>query len=647
MLACRMCACLLLLLCVLPVWALAQVSQLTGVQETSYVFPIRPGQTNHLSSGHAELRGTHFHTALDIRTQQRKGLPVYATAEGYVSRIKIERLGYGRAIYVQHLNGYTSVYAHVESFSDEIERWTLEQQYTQRAFTVDLRPKPWQFPVQAGEVIALSGNTGGSTGPHLHFEIRDEEQRALDPLRTGKFKEIVDTYPPTFLRLALRTIDTHARISGQFGRFEFLVHAQRGRYRLLEKLQLQGCIGVELMARDVYARGKSDYGLPEVRLSLDEEERFAQYIEAIDFSKQRHIAVHMNYAANILQQRRYSKLYVDDGNELPFYSTDERRGMLCFEEGMQLQSLLLQGWDASGNESRLQLVLNAGRSSKLQASFDTKQPQGYFVQDNTLLLYFLSENKAEQLRLLLVDGSKPKIHAAYAYAAYNVYLWDLRKGVPRRVYLVAPSNRTELLLSLDLQAHIPSGEPYRFENAHMRLDFSPHSLYDTLYLRFKKESRKDYASETFYFKNEDHPLRSSIRFALKPEESYLWSKTSAYRIDRDEAVFHPTTWQEGEARFESKAFGPFVLLTDTIAPRLLRVRKSKGKLRFYVSDDISGLHSWEATIDGEWVLMEYTQKKGFLRPRPRPGEILPKGTLRLSLRDNQNNTQAYTYALTP
>ena len=638
-----------LFLCMLPLWLLGQASQLRDINEATYVFPIRPNQPNYLSSGHAELRGTHFHTALDIRTQRRTGLSVYATAEGYVSRIKVERLGYGRAIYVQHLNGYTSVYAHLEEFSEELEKWTLKQQYTQRAFSVDLRPKPWQFPVQSGEIIAHSGNTGGSTGPHLHFEIRDEKQRALDPLRIGKFKEISDTYPPEFNRLALRTMDISSRINGQFGRFEIPVQSQRKRYWLQDHLQLQGCIGVEIMARDVYEKGKSDYGLPEIRMTLDEEEHFVQYIDAIDFRKQRYIAVHMNYATNILHQRRYTKLYVDNGNELPFYSTDKRQGVLCFENTSTPKPLLLQGWDASGNETKLRVMINTEEPSKLRASFDTKQPQGYFVQDNTLLLYFLSRNKSEHLQLLLVDENKVQISSTYTYESHNVYLWDLREGLPKQAYHTSSAKVVQpQVLNLDLQALIPSNESYRFENEHIRLDFSPRDLYDTLYLRFKKISRRGYTSETFYFKNEDHPLRSSVDFTLKPKESYIWSKASAYRVDRDKAVFHSTTWREGEAYFKSTAFGPFVLLTDTIAPQLLRVQKiSKNTFRFYVSDDTSGLHSWKATINGKWILMEYTQKQGFLQTRVQPGEDLPRGTLSLFLQDNQSNTKTYTYHLEP
>ena len=143
-------------------------------------------------------------------------------------------------------------------------------------------------------------------------------------------------------------------------------------------------------------------------------------------------------------------------------------------------------------------------------------------------------------------------------------------------------------------------------------------------------------------------MRQDVRIALKPRDRYFWAKTSVYRLDREEMVFHTTTWRDGEAQLESDAFAAFVLLTDTIAPQLLRVKKlNSRRLRFYVSDDISGLHSWSATLNGEWLLMEYVQKHDFLQTRPLSSQDLSEGTISLVLKDKQNNVQTYTYTLKP
>lgn len=638
--------CLFLCVTELPLWGQAQPSQAA----VSYVFPIRPTQRNYLSAGYGELRGTHFHTALDIRTQGRTGWAVHATEAGYVSRVKIQLLGYGRALYLQHPNGYTSVYAHLQAFSEKLEQWTVEQQYAQRSFEIDVCPVPGQFPVQRQEIMARSGNTGGSTGPHLHFELRDEKQRALDPLRLGKFTEIVDTRPPQIERLAFQTMHIDARINGQFGRFEVPVHGQQGKYHVQVPLQLQGCIGVELLARDLYEHRKSGAGLSELRLLLNGKEHFVQYVDALDFTEQRHIAVHMNYAQYVLEDQYFSKLYVDEGNVLPFYRTNKQRGWLCFEKDAAQQPLYLQLWDPRGNHSELQVMLNTGEQARLLPSFNEKLPYGYIIQGNTLLLHIKTTHAKTRVLLAFAKAHKEMLALSYQYEGHNVYLWDLRQGIPTEAYSAIRYKRKPTLrpFGLDVLARVPSGMPYSFSNEHLRIDFSSESLYDTLYLRFEKQAPRAQRSEIFYFKNKGHPLKKDIDVVLKPQDNYLWQKTSAYRIDKEEMVFHETAWEYGEAHFQSDALGPFVLLTDTTAPYITRTeRRGDNKIRFYVTDNLSDIAHWEATLNGRWLLLEYFQKQGFLQTKTLPGRPLSEGKLTISLQDQQQNMQTYTYHIKP
>src|SRR5690606_12623796 len=144
----------------------------------------------------AELRANHFHSGLDIKTQQREGLNVYASAEGFVNRIKISHGGYGKALYVTHPNGYTTVYAHLQKFSPRIEAYIKQHQYGQETFEIEVFPGAVELPVTKGELIAYSGNTGGSEGPHLHYEIRDNEERPLNPLLFGL--DVKDTTKPQY-----------------------------------------------------------------------------------------------------------------------------------------------------------------------------------------------------------------------------------------------------------------------------------------------------------------------------------------------------------------------------------------------------------------------------------------------------------------
>jgi murein DD-endopeptidase MepM/ murein hydrolase activator NlpD len=139
-----------------------------------------------LSGNFGELRSNHFHAGLDIKTQGVEGQNVYAVADGYVSRIKVSPYGYGNAIYVTHPNGFTSVYGHLQKYNDKIRQVVEDYQYKKEEFEVELFPTPFSMQVKKGELIAYSGNSGGSGGPHLHFEIRNTtNEHPTNPLFFG------------------------------------------------------------------------------------------------------------------------------------------------------------------------------------------------------------------------------------------------------------------------------------------------------------------------------------------------------------------------------------------------------------------------------------------------------------------------------
>ncbi len=165
-----------------------------------------------LVANFGELRNNHWHMGLDIRTQQRENLPVYAAAEGYIAMVKIEPVGFGRAIYINHPNGLTTVYAHLNNFTPSLERWVKDQQYILESWAVELNVPSHLFPLEKGQFFAYSGNTGGSAGPHVHFEIRDTQtDKCLNPLLFGF--PIPDAVPPSLTRIAM--YDRNKTVYGQ------------------------------------------------------------------------------------------------------------------------------------------------------------------------------------------------------------------------------------------------------------------------------------------------------------------------------------------------------------------------------------------------------------------------------------------------
>jgi murein DD-endopeptidase MepM/ murein hydrolase activator NlpD len=153
-----------------------------------------------LNANFGEMRPNHFHMGLDLNTLSRENLPVYAPADGFISRMKIETGGFGRAIYLDHPNGTTTLYAHMNRFIPTAEKYLEDQQYQQKTWKIDLTVPPNRFPVKKGQLIGYSGNTGASQGPHVHFEIRDTKtENCLNPLRFGL--PPVDVTPPDLHRL--------------------------------------------------------------------------------------------------------------------------------------------------------------------------------------------------------------------------------------------------------------------------------------------------------------------------------------------------------------------------------------------------------------------------------------------------------------
>ena len=187
-----------------------------------------------LSGNFAEMREGHFHGGLDVKTRESEGYRVYAAADGYIARVKVSPYGYGNALYVAHPNGYTTVYAHLSRFKGEIASYVRRTQYDRKSFAIDRYPEPGRYPVKKGEAIALSGNSGSSSGPHLHFEVRTtRDQVPVNPLLFGF--EIDDSRVPRIFRIRIYPADDESgviHLDQVVGRVELHQERELGQVRL-------------------------------------------------------------------------------------------------------------------------------------------------------------------------------------------------------------------------------------------------------------------------------------------------------------------------------------------------------------------------------------------------------------------------------
>ena len=342
------------------------------------------GISLHLNAVFGDLRSNHFHTGLDFSTFGKIKIPIHSIQEGFVSRIKISPVGYGKVLYVDHPNGKTSVYAHCERFSEKIEAFCRELQYSKQLNEIDtLLPKN-AIKVEFGEVIAFSGNTGNSSGPHLHFEIRETKTEfPLNPLAHG-FSIINDNAKPLLQEVLIYGLNEEGyRIPNKL-LFSKLTYAD-GNYKLEKDIHLPSgfiaegeYIGIAFKGNDKLSSKGSSVGIYGGRLILDNKEIFSFEFDSLDFNHSRYINEHIDYDRYLRFRKRYHKLFASKNNPLRIYKS---KGFLSFN-GRNKLSPILEVFDFSENTRKVYLNIYAPETFNPQKThFDSSI---YYLPENSM-----------------------------------------------------------------------------------------------------------------------------------------------------------------------------------------------------------------------------------------------------------------------
>jgi murein DD-endopeptidase MepM/ murein hydrolase activator NlpD len=281
-----------------------------------------------LSGNFGELRPNHFHAGFDYKTQQREGLKVYASAEGYVSRIKISTFGNGKTIYITHPNGYTSVYAHLQKAVGPIQDFITATHYKEQAFEIEMYLKPGEIPIKKGEWIAISGNTGASEGPHLHFEIRDSKTEfIINPMLFGFDSGCRDTKKPTISGLYVYPLFS-STVNKSNRPIVLNYSLQKDGTYLSDKVLANGPIGFGITADDYDDVSFNKNGVYSVNSFLNGQLKFGYQFDTHSFDDMRYVNALIDYSKYKKTGQRVQKLFMKNKYDLAFINTDETKGQI-------------------------------------------------------------------------------------------------------------------------------------------------------------------------------------------------------------------------------------------------------------------------------------------------------------------------------
>lgn len=521
-----------------------------------------------LSGNFGELRPNHIHSGFDLKTQKKEGLNVYAAADGYVSRIKISEVGYGKAIYITHPNGFTSVYGHLQSGFGAIEKYIKNEQYKAKSYQIDIALNPNDLVVKKGEIIAISGNTGGSDGPHLHFEIRDtESEKIINPLYFGFDAVITDTTRPTINSLWVYPLGENAVVNQSKRPISVNLSLQDDGSYIAEKVSATGKIGFGITATDFDDVSWNANGEFRVQAYLNGKADFGYQFDTFSFDETRYVNALIDY-------ERYKKL------------------------GQRVQKLFME------NPYGLSIIRPGTENG----------------------IITVSPNMTQSYRIEVADFSE-NITKVFIPIQYS--------DLPAKVAEVPITSKY----------FVKSKKENIFSLENVTVNIPANTFYNDFYMNF--EVRK----ETLKLHEDVVPAHTN--FSITFEDSLVPQKdrelTFIGEVNGKKVSYYNTKRYKNSFTIYTKYFGEYKLFKDGTPPKIKIDKKIGGKwisnlneLKFTISDDLSGIKSYDGYLNGKWILLEYEPKTKKLIHHFSDGIVAEgKNDLKVVVTDNIGNSTIF------
>ena len=521
-----------------------------------------------LSGNFGELRPNHIHAGFDFKTQQKEGFFVYATADGYVSRIKISEVGYGKAIYITHSNGFTTVYGHLQSGYGEIEKTIKKEQYKSKSYEIDVPLYPNDLDVKKGDIIAFSGNTGGSDGPHLHFEIRDtQSEKIINPMYFGFDTVITDSKRPAINSLWVYPLDENSIVNQSKRPISVNLSLQEDGTYLAEKISATGKIGFGITTFDYDNVSWNSNGIFRVQTYLNGKTDFGYQFDTFAFDETRLINVLIDY-------ERYKKL------------------------GQRVQKLFMK------TPFPLSIIKTGSNNGVISISNNITQNYRIEVAD-------FSENTAKIFIPIQYSSLPAKVAEVPVTSKYLV------------------KAKKENIFSLD----------------NVTVNFPANTFYDDFYMNFevKKGELKLHEDIVPAFTNFSITFDDSIAPQKDREKMFIGL------INGKKISYYNTKRYKNSFTIYSKYLGVYKLIKDGKPPKIKSDKRIGGKwisnlneLQFSISDELSGIKSYDGYLNGKWILLEYEYKTRKLIHRFSDGIVAEgKNDLKIVITDNVGNSTIF------